>query len=280
MKKLNANSFGFVAYRLAKKRSHLSGLPTSHRTLYHELNLHPGLSPVPDAADPDTITEQSENEAAYRRLLANGSLAVLLPTEDLENSSLRALVVDVIADLILGNQISNRACEGWFIWETITKLAARVGKPQTDDTKSDPDTQISRLEKFGLLSNEEVVQPSASSPATTWAWNVLQSIYIGYLVLRFIVMGLFRVALNLDPPRSGGISIAPTASVNQKIHGIDSNEVTGKRPVLDYRVCSMTSQILGVPWRMPWLSGLIALFQHLVLAGPGRLGETDGVLDR
>jgi hypothetical protein len=30
-------------------------------------------------------------------------------------------VVDVIADLILGNQISGRACEGWFIWENIGK---------------------------------------------------------------------------------------------------------------------------------------------------------------
>ncbi|CAG8039565.1 unnamed protein product [Penicillium salamii] len=268
------------SYRLARRQSHLSGLPTSHRALFHELNPHPGLSPVPDAEDPDTITEQSENEAAYRRLLANGSLAVLLPTEDLENSSLRALVVDVIADLILGNQISGRACEGWFIWETIAKLAVRGDKNQPDDTKGAPDSQINRLEKFGLLSTEDEVQPSASLPATAWIWNVLQTIYIGYVALRFIAIGLFRVASSPGPSHGVGVSVASTAFEGQKNGGIDSRDVTSKRPVLDYRVYSMVSRILGVPRRMPWLSGLLALFQHLILAGPGRVGETDGVLDR
>ncbi|CAG8044102.1 unnamed protein product [Penicillium olsonii] len=267
------------SYRLARRQSHLSGLPTSHRVLYHELNPHPGLSPVPDAADPDTITEQSENESAHRRLLANGSLAVLLPTEDLENSSLRALVVDVIADLILGNQISGRACEGWFIWETITKLAVRGEKSQPDDTTSVPESQINRLEKFGLLSTDDEVQP-ASVPATAWIWNFLQHIYVGYVALRFIVVGLFRVASSPGPSHGVGVSVAATAVNNQKNGGIDCKGATRKRPVLDYRICSMVSQILGVPRRMPWLSGFLALFQHLILAGPGRVGGTDGILDR
>ncbi|KAJ6081963.1 hypothetical protein N7499_006837 [Penicillium canescens] len=273
-----------LSYRLAKQRSHLSGLPTSYRALYHELNPHPGLSPVPDQTDPDTITEQSDNETVYRRLLANGALAVLLPTEDLENSSLRALVVDVIADLILGNQISGRACEGWFIWETVTKLATRVGQRQTsDDAKSAPDSQINRLEKFGLLSNEDksANQPSASFSATAWIWNVLQAIYLGYVALRFIAIGLFRVASSPGPSSHGfNVSVASSTAINQKINGMGSDGVTGKRPVLDYRMYSMVSETLGIPWRMPWLSGLFALAQHLILAGPGRVGGTDGVLDR
>ncbi|KAJ6044332.1 hypothetical protein N7460_005687 [Penicillium canescens] len=273
-----------LSYRLAKQRSHLSGLPTSYRALYHELNPHPGLSPVPDQTDPDTITEQSDNETVYRRLLANGALAVLLPTEDLENSSLRALVVDVIADLILGNQISGRACEGWFIWETVTKLATRVGQRQTsDDAKSAPDSQINRLEKFGLLSNEDksANQPSASFSATAWIWNVLQTIYLGYVALRFIAIGLFRVASSPGPSSHGfNVSVASSTAINQKINGMGSDGVTGKRPVLDYRMYSMVSETLGIPWRMPWLSGLFALAQHLILAGPGRVGGTDGVLDR
>lgn len=239
---------------------------------------------MPDQTDPDTITEQSDNETVYRRLLANGALAVLLPTEDLENSSLRALVVDVIADLILGNQISGRACEGWFIWETVTKLATRVGQRQTpDDAKSAPDSQINRLEKFGLLSNEDepANQPSASFSATAWIWNVLQGIYLGYVALRFIAIGLFRVASSPGPSSHGfNVSVASSTAINQKINGMGSDGVTGKRPVLDYRVYSMVSETLGIPWRMPWLSGLFALSQHLILAGPGRVGGTDGVLDR
>ncbi|KAJ5748373.1 uncharacterized protein N7511_010069 [Penicillium nucicola] len=272
-----------TSYRLARQRSHLSGLPTSYRALYHELNPHPGLSPVPDPIDPDTSTEQNENEIVYRRLLANGALAVLLPTEDLENSSVRALVVDVIADLILGNQISGRACKGWFIWETITKLAVRVGQRQTpEDTKSVSDSQINRLEKFGLLSNQDdsMNQPSASFSATAWIWNVLQGIYLGYVALHFIVIGLFRVASSPGPSSHGfSVSVA-SSTINRKIDGMGSDSVTGKRPVLDYRVFSMASEILGIPWRMPWLSGLFALSQHLILAGPGRVGSADGVLDR
>ncbi|CAG8888192.1 unnamed protein product [Penicillium egyptiacum] len=272
-----------LSYRLARQQSHLSGLPTSYRTLYHELNPHPGLSPVPDPGDPDTIAEQIENEAVYRRLLANGILAVLLPTEDLENSSLRALVVDVIADLLLGNQVSGRACEGWFIWDNIGKLAAQVGPRQTqDNTKSAQESQINRLEKFGLLSTDDELleQPSTLFSGTTWIWNLLQGIYLGYVVLRFIAMGLFRVVSNPGPfPHGVGVSLAST--VNQKRDGMESSDViTSRRPVLDYRIYSMVSQILGISWRMPWLSGLLALFQHLILAGPGRVGATDGIIDR
>ncbi|KAJ5185217.1 PX-associated sorting nexin 13 [Penicillium cf. griseofulvum] len=268
-----------LSYRQARQQSHLSGLPTSYRALYHELNPHPGLSPIPDPGDPDTIAEQSENEAVYRRLLANGILAVLLPTEDLENSSLRALVVDVIADLILGNQVSSRACEGWFIWETIGKLAAQVGRRQTqDDTKSTPDSQINRLEKFGLLSTENELSGPSASFLATWIWNLLQKIYLGYVVLRFIAMGLFRVASS-PGSSSHGVGVPLALPINQKRDEIESDG-TIKRPVLDYRIYSMVSQILGIPGRMPWLIGLLALFQHLILAGPGRVGATDGIFDR
>ncbi|KAJ6187604.1 hypothetical protein N7519_002512 [Penicillium mononematosum] len=269
-----------LSYRLARQQSHLSGLPTSYRTLYHELNPHPGLSPVPDLGDPDTIAEQIENEAVYRRLLANGVLAVLLPTEDLENSSLRALVVDVIADLILGNQISGRACEGWFIWENIGKLAAQVGRRQTQDDTKSPNPQINRLEKFGLLSaDDELPDRPSTFSGTAWIWNLLQWIYLGYVVLRFIATGLFRVASDPGPSHGAGVSLA--SPINQKRDGMESSDViTSRRPVLDYRIYSMVSQILGISWRMPWLSGLLSLFQHLILAGPGRVGATDGIFDR
>ncbi|EKV07518.1 hypothetical protein PDIG_64610 [Penicillium digitatum PHI26] len=269
-----------LSYRLARQRSHLSGLPTSYRTLYHELNPHPGLSPVPDPGDPDTIAEQIENEAVYRRLLANGILAVLLPTEDLENDILRALLVDIISDLILGNQVSGRICEGWFIWETIGKLAALVGHSQTqDDTKSAPE---SRLEKFGLLSTSDELPDQQSAPflATAWIWDLLQMIYLGYVVLRFIMTGLFRVASS-PGPSSHGVGVSPALPNSQNSEGMESSDgITSRRPVLDYRMYSMVSQILGMSWRMPWLSGLLALFQHLILAGPGRIGATDGIFDR
>lgn len=191
-------------------------------------------------------------------------------------------MVDVIADLILGNQISGRACEGWFIWENMGKLAAQVGRRQTQvDTKAAPDTQINRLEKFGLLSTDDELpdQPSASFSATAWIWNLLQMVYLGYVVLRFIAIGLFRVASS-PGPSSYNLGVSPALPINQKRDRMEPSEDIPRRPVLDYRMYSMVSQILGISWRMPWLSGLLALFQHLILAGPGRVGATDGIFDR
>ncbi|KAJ5122073.1 hypothetical protein N7448_003204 [Penicillium atrosanguineum] len=275
-----------ISYRLAKKNSHLSGLSTSHRALYHEINPHPGLSPVPDSQDPDTITAQSENEAAYRKLLASGILAVLLPTEDLENSSLRTLVGDILSDLILGNQVSGKICEGVFFWEVITKLAtvARQRKDGVNKAESTNDTPPSRLEQFGLLGQDDSTthQPTQSQ-LTVWIWNVLQSVYLGYVALRFIATGLFRVASNPGPGSSHGAGVSfPAATPGSKKEGVESSSygITGKRPVVDYRVFSMASTLFDISQRMPWLSGLVSLSQHLILAGPGRVGDTDGVLDR
>ncbi|OOQ83814.1 hypothetical protein PEBR_33242 [Penicillium brasilianum] len=280
-----------LSYRLAKERSHLSGLQTSHRALYHELNPHPGLSPVPDPADPDTANAQAENEAVYRRLLASGTLAILLPTEDLENSSLRQLVSDILSDLILGKEISGRVCQGWFLWEAITKVMEAVRRRKTSEHQdSTNEVPTSRLERFGLLADEDdsgSSHASAQSRATAWIWSVLQSIYLGYVALRFVATGLFRVASDPRQGYSHGASVsfpAATPGFPKKEGGFDSSSssdgVPAKRPVLDYRVYSMISQLLGISQRMPWLSGLFALVQHLILAGPGRLGDTNGILDR
>lgn len=285
----NFNDHLCLAYRLAQERSHLSGLPTSHRALYHELNPHPGLSPVPDPTDPDTVNAQAENEAVYRRLLASGTLAVLLPTEDLENSSLRQLVSDILSDLILGKEVAGRVCQGWFLWDAISKVTEAVRRRKSlEHTSSANDVPTNRLERFGLLADEDdsaKSHASAQSRATAWIWSVLQNIYLGYVALRFIATGLFRVASNQGQGPSHGASVSFPAATPEfsKKEGLDSSSsdgVTSKRPVLDYRVYSMISQLLGISQRMPWLSGLFALVQHLILAGPGRLGDTDGILDR
>lgn len=272
---------------MAKQQSHLSGLPTSHRALYHELNPHPGLSPVPDDDDPDTITTQTENEAVYRRLLANGTLAILLPTEDLENSSLRALVGDVMADLILGKEVGGRLCQGTFLYELIIKFTTvmKDGRGQ-GGSDSDSDTTANRLERFGLLSsNEAPTGPqllAGESQVIAWIWRIIQGLYLCYVSLRFIATGLFRVASNPGSGSSHGVAVSfPAATPCLPKEGAESSDsVAGKRPVLFYRAVPMASKVFGIPQRMPWAYGLLDLTQHLILAGPGRLGHTDGLLDR
>lgn len=269
---------------MAQQQSKLSGLPTSLRKVYHALNPHPGLSPVPDPSDSQAIAQQQENEAIYRQLLARGVLTVLLPTEDLENTGLRTFVGDILADLILGNEVSGRACEGWFLWESATKLIDIGTQCNSSDQGSNmaQEAPQSRLEKFGLLAVEKPQNqhslPETQSRVTVWIWKLLQLVYLGYLALRFITTGLLRVA------STPAVSVSPTATSPTNDYPTktipSTDRATGRRPVLGYSFYGMLSQLLDVPKRMPWLGGLLELCQYLALEGPCRLGDTDSVLDR
>ena len=53
-----------------------------------------------------------------------------------------------------------------------------------------------------------------------------------------------------------------------------------KRPVVSMGLWSCVAQLVELDVRMPWLLGFISMLHRGALAGPGRVGETDGVLDR
>ncbi|PYH95011.1 hypothetical protein BO71DRAFT_483285 [Aspergillus ellipticus CBS 707.79] len=267
-----------ATYRLAKQQSQSSQLSPSLREIYHTLNPHPGLSPVPDPSDAQAIAQQQENESIYRQLLLQGALAMLLPTEDLENVCLRTLLGDILADLVLGNAVAGKISEGWFLWESITKVVNMVGRDSHEGEASTAGIrQRSQLHNYGLLSPREEFSKGHSSQTQVtvpdWVWQILQYVYTAYVTLRFIVVGLFRVA-SAPPDASSLTSCPPTSDVNE------APSAPRKRPVLNYRVSGMLSQLMDVPRRMPWLGGFLALIQYLTLAGPGRLGDTDSVLDR
>jgi len=256
------------------------------RTVYHALNPHHALSPVPDASARATIQEQHEKEITYCQLLVQGALAVLLPTEDLENVCLRTLVGDVLADLILDREVSGKACEGWFIWEAITKLIAliRQGNSVSDEVEN---IQKSRLERFGLLTTKEGHDGDDSpGPSQSYVsvllWRTLLYSYLACVAIRFVVTGLFRVASSPSILIRGAVSAStPTTPINL-VGEIPSwsNNSTARTPVLKYRVFGMILQLLDVWKRMPWLGGALALAQHAIVDGPGRLGETDGIFDK
>ncbi|KAL2826850.1 PXA domain-containing protein [Aspergillus cavernicola] len=242
------------------------------------------LSPIPDLSDTKSISHQQDNEATYRRLLVNGVLAALLPTEDLENACLRTLMNDILADLILGNEVSGKVCEGWFLWESTTKLLDVLSREKHvghgDNTAVTESSRPNRLQQFGLLSSKNGENDCSSSTiqsqASSWIWHILQYAFLAYMTLRFIVAGLFRVAST--PP------VALTSRPSLPGSLVDELPTKyghiGKRPVLGYRLYGMLSQLLDIPQRMPWLGGLLALFQYLIVAGPGRVGDTGSVLDR
>lgn len=267
------------AYRISHSFAHESALLTNPRVIYHSLYPQPALSPVPDAATPLTVAEQSEHETQYRQLLVQSALAVLLPTEDLENACLRTLVADVLAESILGNAIGGKSSEGYFVWETITKIVTLVKtriQPKVTGKEIEVDTR-SRLEKFGLLSERSEATGSQkdgkTSAFSTIVWLVLQYVYMLFVAIQFVIHGL--IAASSGPARSASPSNrAAASSLSKSVQAHRS-----ARPLLKFRCFSLISAILDLPLRMPWLSGSLSLLQYH-LTGVFKLGATDGILDK
>lgn len=206
-------------------------------------------------------------------------LAILLPTEDLENACLRTLVADIVGEMILGNGIGGKACEGWLIWEGITKgvlyCSARL-PPKATGEEIEIDTR-SRLEKFGLLSEktEATRSPSGSGRQSALSglfWRVLQYAFLAFLAGRFIISGLMTASSShRAPPARDSTSspITPTSEPPQH-----------RRPILRFQIFSLISCLIELRSRMPWLVGCLSLVQHGMISGLGMVAETDGLLDR
>lgn len=240
---------------------------------------------MPDGNDPAAVSKQKENEETYRQLLAKGILAVLLPTEDLENICLRTLVGDILADLLLGEIVCDKLCEAWFIWETVVKLVSELKNEDVDQERKQ------RLEMSGLTSSEvhrdrgHDSSPKNQSRFSTWVWGFLQCCYMIFLSTRFVATGLYRAAsahLTSTTVYEGSVSTSrPAFSTNPPKETPEWTEGNIARvPVIKYRLFGMASQLVDIPRRMPWLGGSLALVQHLLLTGPANLGETGGVIDR
>lgn len=275
-----------VAYRLSHQAPHTRPLFTDPRILYHDLSPHPALSPVPGSNEV-TDEEQRQNESSYRQLLVQGSLAILLPTEDLENACLRTLVADVIAEVILGNFIGNKACEGWFIWTTINNLINAVKirvHPQTTGETIKTDTK-SRLEKFGLLAGKHERTTTSTRPYekgtsfSTVFWRTLQLCYLAFISIRFVLVGF--VAASSQPLRS---STVPRATIRHETSPMEKAATTASReqvrPLSRYRIFSLVSCLLDLSTRSPWLYGSVTLFRHHLVEGAVRIADTDGIIDQ
>ena len=261
----------------------MSPVFTAPRVIYHNLYPHPALTPVPDTDIVAAVKEQQDHEAEYRQLLVQGALAVLLPTEDLENPCLRTLVTDVIAETILGNSVGGKVCEGWFIWESLTKLVEAVrakAEPRATGEQIEVDTR-SRLEKFGLLADKSTEKaPSTTLERSIFSsvfWRVLQYTYLTFLAVRFVIIG-FATAYS-TPLRSATTS--KSGSTGEKSPMITKADSVRKiRPILSFKLLSLCSILLDLPQRMPWLSGSLALLRHHLTGRVLRVGATDGIIDQ
>ncbi|KAI9779490.1 MAG: hypothetical protein M1816_003493 [Peltula sp. TS41687] len=242
-----------TAYRTSHRPLHPPPLALDPRQAYHILLPHPALSPVPDSADPETVKRQEENESAYRQLLVQGMLALLLPTEDLENGCLRTLVGDVLGDMILGNWIGRIACEGRVWWDGIAKLAETV-----HERRRGPATAAAAA-----------AAAAKGTKSQELLWNVLNYAFLIVTFLRMALVTLFTSS-----------SLPTRSATSSSFSSRASSKPRQKRPILNMRIWTLVSSLLDLSARMPWLEGLLQLFRHGLIAGPGRVGDTDGIIDR
>jgi hypothetical protein len=278
-----------LAYRTAQISTHPFPIQHEPRPIYHSLGPFPALSPIPDSEV--NITLQMENEAAYRQLLVQGVLAVLLPTEDLENDCLTSLVGQILSEMILGNGIGGKAAEPWLLWEGITKIAETI-RAQLPKSKA----QV-RLERSNSdLGTRESVKLTRGS-MTSWEfrrslekafWLILQYGFLAFTAVRFFIVTIATASSlpsRISPtPRitssgkgeghTGNIEMTSAETIS------DGRTPTLKQPILQMKLWPCISNLVDLEYRMPWLSGTISMLQWGALTGPGEVGKTDGMVDK
>ncbi|KAL8865139.1 MAG: hypothetical protein Q9174_007052, partial [Haloplaca sp. 1 TL-2023] len=139
----------------------------------------------------------------------------------------------------------------------------------------------SRLEKFGLLSERgHDSQAAIDGTRSTFSevfWRLLQYSYLAIVTIRFVIVGMFTASS--ETPRSSSKWKATADSPIAK--GSEAPAAT-LRPMLEFSIFSFCSTILDLSFRMPWLSGSLALLQHHLIRSPVsllRVGAVDGLLD-
>ncbi len=281
------------AYRAATTAQAALQYGESPRRIYHALNPHPAL-------DPSLAPEQQQiYESAYRQLLIQGALAVLLPTEDLANACLRTLVGDIISDLILGQALAQKVCQPWFLHGTVSKVVeivtSRTTHPSAAGAVADQkilhqERPRSRLEQFGLLSSKTAPQENYSSvrhqsSLSAWFWRLLQYAFIAYQALRFILVGMAHAYHLPQRVRHQHFAVPTSPSsrqsspVSTKRHTPDPH-ARSPRAVIQYRLFPCMSTVLDLSVRMPWLASTLSFWQHILSVGPGRYGGLNSTLDK
>ncbi|KAK6452194.1 hypothetical protein FP744_10008445 [Trichoderma asperellum] len=230
--------------------------------------------------DASSVKLQKENEATYRQLLVQAVLAILLPTEDLENPCLTALVEQILSELIIGNVIAGKASQPWLLFEAIC-IAAR----SLDEQKARAKTRIVSGKDEPSPSLSALGQDAEKSPKWTAQGVFVLVIHLSILLfnaVRFMVVTLAdsislppRTAIHLDEEAAD-----PTLDDKQPSPPTDTNVSQAKVPVLAYKLWTCFGNLIELEERKPWLGGFISLLQTAAVNGPWRIAGLDGPLDR
>lgn len=209
---------------------------------------------------------------------------LLLPTEDLENGCLTALVGQIFSEMILGNGIGGKASEPWLLWEVITKVA-EVVQGHISKTKAEANATGEPTEMVqGLDGHKEV---GVLWSARKWFWLVLQYSLMAFTAIRFFII-MLTTSSSL-PSRLPAGKVSATRRFNEEDSGTGSATSSAisatmahhyKQPIISMKLWSCISKLLDLDMRMPWLSATFSLLQWGALCGPWKVGDTDGIIDK
>lgn len=256
------------------------------REIYHSLWPLPALSPVPKAED-KSAQLQSDNESAYRQLLVQGVLAILLPTEDLENECLTALVGQLFSELVIGNLIVNKLSEPWLILEGLIMLT-RVARTKNSIKASELGNVGPSLNQKAGFSKAPLTTSTHSLYIQGAFWSLIQW---GFILVNSIRLLFSTIMLSRSlPPRSIPTFIHRGNPVSHDDHD-DRDEAYSsttteihpqpvKVPIAEFKLWSCVANLLEMDARMPWMSGALSMAQWGAIRGPGRLAGSDGMIDR
>lgn len=261
------------AYRGAHHPLSRPPVNVDFREVYHALCPLPSLSPVPRDDDPITISDQRENEAAYRQLLVHAVLAILLPTEDLENPCLTSLVEQILSELIIGNVIANKAAQPWMLLEGICIAARVLGEKKAEATE--------RIVSTSHLATG----PDVTTPVKRRQWSarglVLLAIRLTILAIssiRFVITTL--VMSSSLPPRRCPLDDSDASPTDEKFPLHHSPSRPAQTPMLALAIWSCLANVIELSCRMPWLSGFLSWLQLAAISGLGMIAALNSPLDR
>ncbi|KAL7809907.1 PXA domain-containing protein [Trichoderma gracile] len=269
-----------TARRVASRSALQPSVDADPREVYHSIFPLPFLSPVPRLGNGTAVELQRQNEATYRQLLVQAVLAILLPTEDLENPCLTALVEQILSELIIGNVIAGKASQPWLLYEAICISARSLGE-QKARTKARIVTGTDQPSP----SSSDLGQDAPKSPKWTVHGVFVLIIHLGILFLnavRFMASILAdsislppRTALHLDEEAADHIH-----DDKRRLLSTDTNLGRAKVPVLSFKLWSCLGNLIELEQRKPWLGGFISLLRTAAIHGPWRIAGLDGPLDR
>jgi hypothetical protein len=235
-----------VDYRRAVERHDTALAPhLSLPAIFRSYQPHPAL------------TKSPESEKLYLKLLSNGLLAVLLPTEDLESNCERSLLREILGSLVFGS-IVDKLSEPFMIYEIVTTV---VRKLRPDLTPIEPLPVVSR--RSSVKPGVRLTSPSpdpppppppppAPAPPAPLASSIERSINI---VVK-TVSGLCSILASLHH-----LLLSPLPQRPVK-----------RRPLIRSALLSCVSTVLNLRALQPWLPTTLRLISNPFASRATKIG--------